>query len=37
MNTDTLSSGYLGNFSVLGMPGTSNSFTLNGISNNEPI
>jgi hypothetical protein len=37
MNTDTYSSSYLGNFSSLGMPGTSNSFTLNGISNNEPI
>jgi len=36
MNTDTNYSS-LGNFSILGMPGTSDSFTLNGISNNEPI
>jgi hypothetical protein len=35
MNTDTIYNGYLGNFSVLGMPGTSNLFTLNGMNNNN--
>lgn len=35
MNTDTIGIGYLGNVSILGMPGTSNLFTLNGINNNN--
>jgi carboxypeptidase family protein len=35
MNTDTIGVGYLGNFSILGMPGTSNLFTLNGMNNND--
>ena len=35
MNTDTIGIGYLGNFSILGMPGTSNLFTLNGMNNNN--
>jgi Carboxypeptidase regulatory-like domain len=35
MNTDTIYNSYLGNFSVLGMPGTSNLFTLNGMNNNN--
>jgi hypothetical protein len=35
MNTDTIGAGYLGNFSILGMPGTSNLFTLNGMNNND--
>jgi hypothetical protein len=35
MNTDTIGVSYLGNFSILGMPGTSNLFTLNGINNNN--
>jgi hypothetical protein len=35
MNTDTIGIGYLGNFSILGMPGTSNLFTLNGMNNND--
>jgi hypothetical protein len=35
MNTDTIGVGYLGNFSILGMPGTSNLFTLNGMNNNN--
>ncbi len=35
MNTDTIGVGYLGNFSILGMPGTSNLFTVNGMSNNN--
>src|SRR5215469_11283539 len=36
MNTDTSGSGgsYLGNVSILGMPGTSNLFTLNGMNDN---
>ena len=35
MNTDTLGVGYLGNFSILGMPGTSNLFTVNGMNDNN--
>jgi len=35
MNTDTIGVFYLGNFSILGMPGTSNLFTLNGMNNNN--
>jgi hypothetical protein len=35
MNTDTIGVGYLGNFSILGMPGTSNLFTLNGMNNDS--
>jgi hypothetical protein len=35
MNTDTIGVGYLGNVSILGMPGTSNLFTINGINNNN--
>jgi hypothetical protein len=35
MNTDTIGVGYLGNFSILGMPGTSNLFTLNGMNDND--
>ncbi len=37
MNTDTINNGnnYLGNVSILGMPGTSNLFTLNGMNNNN--
>jgi Carboxypeptidase regulatory-like domain len=35
MNTD--SQGNDGNFSILGMPGTSNRFTLNGMNDNENI
>jgi hypothetical protein len=35
MNTDTIGLGYLGNVSILGMPGTSNLFTLNGMNNNN--
>ncbi len=35
MNTDALGSSYNGNFSILGMPGTSNLFTLNGMNNND--
>jgi len=35
MNTDNaLNGGRGGNFSILGMPGTSNQFTLNGMNNN---
>ena len=37
MNTDTIGVGYLGNFSILGMPGTSNLFTLNGMNNNNTL
>ena len=37
MNTDTIGVGYLGNFSILGMPGTSNVFTLNGMNNNNTL
>jgi hypothetical protein len=35
MNTDTIGVGYSGNFSILGMPGTANVFTLNGMNNNN--
>ncbi len=35
MNTDTIGLFYLGNFSVLGMPGTSNLFTINGMNDNN--
>ena len=35
MNTDTIGAFYFGNFSILGMPGTSNLFTLNGMNNNN--
>jgi hypothetical protein len=35
MNTDTIGAGYAGNFSILGMPGTSNVFNLNGMNNNN--
>ncbi len=35
MNTDTIGVFSLGNFSILGMPGTSNLFTLNGMNNNN--
>ncbi len=35
MNTDSIGYGGLGNFSILGMPGTSNLFTLNGMNNNN--
>jgi hypothetical protein len=35
MNTDTIGAFSLGNFSILGMPGTSNLFTLNGMNNNN--
>ena len=35
MNTDTIGVFYLGNFSILGMPGTSNLFTVNGMNNNN--
>jgi Carboxypeptidase regulatory-like domain len=37
MNTDTIGFGGLGNFSILGMPGTSNLFTLNGMNNNNTV
>ena len=38
MSTDTFGgSYYLGNFSILGMPGTSNLFTINGMNNNNII
>ena len=35
MNTDTIGLNYLGNVSILGMPGTSNLFTVNGMNNNN--
>gem|GEM_PF-131171 len=35
MNTDGIGYGGSGNFSILGMPGTSNLFTLNGLSDNN--
>jgi hypothetical protein len=35
MNTDTYATTSLGSFSILGMPGTSNLFTLNGMNNNN--
>ena len=34
MNTDTIGLSYLGNVSILGMPGTSNLYTLNGMNDN---
>jgi len=37
MNTDSIGYGGIGNFSILGMPGASNLFTLNGMNNNDPI
>jgi len=38
MNTDTIGgTGALGNASILGMPGTSNLFTLNGMNNNNTL
>ena len=35
MNTDMIAGFSYGNFSILGMPGTSNLFTLNGMNNNN--
>ena len=35
MNTDGVGFGGSGNFSILGMPGTSNLFTLNGMNDNN--
>jgi hypothetical protein len=35
MNTDTIGIYYSGNLSILGMPGTSNLFTINGMNNNN--
>jgi hypothetical protein len=35
MNTDAIGYGGSGNFSILGMPGTSNLFTLNGMNDNN--
>jgi len=35
MNTDGIGYGGSGNFSILGMPGTSNLFTLNGMNDNN--
>ena len=35
MNTDAIGFGGSGNFSLLGMPGTSNLFTLNGMNDNN--
>jgi len=35
MNTDSIGFGGSGNFSILGMPATSNLFTLNGINDNN--
>ena len=35
MNTDGIGFGGSGNFSILGMPGTSNLFTLNGMNDND--
>ena len=37
MNTDTAGINYLGNVSILGMPGTSNLFTVNGMNNNNTL
>jgi hypothetical protein len=37
MNTDAIGFGGAGNFSILGMPGSSNLFTLNGINDNNSI
>jgi hypothetical protein len=35
MNTDTIGIPYIGNVSILGMPGSSNLFTVNGMNNNN--
>lgn len=35
MNTDAFGPFSLGNFSILGMPSTSNLFTVNGMNNNN--
>jgi hypothetical protein len=35
MNTDLIPPSYIGNVSILGMPGSSNLFTLNGMNNNN--
>ncbi len=35
MNTDGIGLSYIGNVSILGMPGSSNLFTLNGMNNNN--
>jgi len=35
MNTDVIGLSYIGNVSILGMPGSSNLFTLNGMNNNN--
>jgi len=35
MNTDTIGLSYIGNVSILGMPGSSNLFALNGMNNNN--
>jgi len=37
MNTDSIGNGGSGNFSILGMPGASNLFTLNGMSDNSSV
>jgi carboxypeptidase family protein len=37
MNTDGIGFGGSGNFSILGMPGSSNLFTLNGMNDNNSI
>lgn len=37
MNTDGIGFGGTSNFSILGMPGTSNMFTLNGMNDNSSI
>ena len=37
MNTDSIGVGYLGNVSILGMPGTSNLFNINGMNNNNTL
>ena len=37
MNTDSIGFGGSGNFSILGMPGASNQFTLNGMNDNSSI
>jgi len=35
MNTDTIGLSYIGNVSILGMPGSSNLFAFNGMNNNN--
>jgi hypothetical protein len=35
MNTDNIGVSFSGNFSILGMPGTANVFTLNGMNDNN--